>query len=133
MIKYLKYFSDYAPDKVTKWETVSYDTYYERTLLEPHEPIVAAHGIDVFASVMLNSTVLENQAFEFADVLMNHWFPNCLKGPEYVCTDNILMHRTFPLDDNDNQGNLKNLQNISRSNKTFKLSRNIFVEDLPRS
>jgi hypothetical protein len=94
-------------DKLIAWDVKTFDTYFAKTQNQEPESVYTKSGSDVWASVLLNKTMMENGAADFAQTLWSLWIPRCLIDQDYSkpCTYSFLCHRTLPLDDNEVTGN----------------------------
>merc|ERR1712008_372790 len=84
-------------------ETLSHDTYFDKTQNQSPETVAAAESSDPWTSVLLNQTILENPD-DFIASIGKMWIPRCYStGTDYStpCTLGYLMHLTLPRHDDE--------------------------------
>ena len=101
-------FRDIYPDKIISAETLSYDTYFDKTQNQSPETVAAAESGSsaTWTSVLLNQTILENPD-DFVASIVKMWIPRCYStGTDYTtpCTLGYLMHLTLPRHDDEVSG-----------------------------
>ena len=70
------FFRDIYPDKIISAETLSYDTYFDKTQNQSPETVAVAESSDPWTSVLLNQTILENPD-DFIASIGKMWIPRC--------------------------------------------------------
>ena len=72
------FYRDIYPDKIISAETLSYDTYFDKTQNQSPETVAAAESgySATWTSVLLNQTILENPD-DFVTSVVKMWIPRC--------------------------------------------------------
>ena len=97
---------DVYPDNKVQAEEKYFNTYFEKTQSQAPETIYATGPTPVWSSVLLNKTVISEQAEDFADTIIEMWIPRCLQGTSNICNLLYQMHLTLPRFHNDYTGTL---------------------------
>lgn len=89
------------------WDTKIYDTYFDKTQNQLPESVYASGPNGIWTSVLLNSTVLTQNAEKLIDTLGKNWLGRCLENENMPCVATYMFHLTWPKDDNDITGKMK--------------------------
>lgn len=94
-------FFDMYPEYRLHWETVTFNTYYDKTLSQAHETVYVGGKQAVWASVLLNKTMLQERHLDIAGSLGSLWVPRCFQTGDFStpCLTSLLSHLTLPKDD----------------------------------
>lgn len=97
-------FENVAPENIVGYDVQHYDTYFDKIRGQTPESIYVKNPSGVWTSVLLNNTVLSEQAESFLDTAIQLSFPRCINDFSAPCNTLYQMHLTLPRNDDGNTG-----------------------------